>query len=88
MKGLLGVKDFPAGCALVLDRARQVHSLGMRFSIDVIFCDRAGNVLHVSRSLAPGRVTRYVGSARYAVELPAGAADHVSTGDQLSLIRR
>ena len=56
-KGLLGRDDFEG--ALVLRPCRQVHTFGMKFPIDVAFCDRYGFVLHMS-TLAPRRISRLV----------------------------
>lgn len=68
--GLLG-RDGVEG-ALVLRRARQVHTIGMRFAIDVAWCDRRGRVLRVE-TIAPGRVSRIVWRAATVIEATAGA---------------
>src|SRR3954464_1067041 len=60
--------------ALVLRPCRQIHTLGMRFPIDVAFCDRGGVVLRTV-TVAPWRVTRPVGRAGFVVEAAAGAFD-------------
>ena len=53
---------------LVLRPCRQVHTFGMRFPIDVAFCDRYGFVLHVSRLRPrPGLALR-VSHAYFAIE--------------------
>jgi uncharacterized membrane protein (UPF0127 family) len=51
-----------------------VHTFGMQFPIDVAFCDRYGFVLHISE-LKPGRVSRFVFHAYFAIEASAGAFD-------------
>lgn len=75
MRGLLGSNRLRAGDALVLEPARQVHTFGMRYPIDVVFCDARGVVVHLVRSLKPWRMTRWVGRARWALELPGGTLD-------------
>lgn len=57
----------------------------MRWPIDVVFCTKSWRVRHVVHSMAPARLSRVVLGARYAIELPAGAADDVRTGDRLSV---
>ena len=57
---------------LVLQPCRQVHTIGMRFPIDVAFCARDGRVLRV-RTMRPGRVSPVVWRARFVVEATAGA---------------
>jgi uncharacterized membrane protein (UPF0127 family) len=71
-KGLIGRDGFEG--VLVLRPCRQVHSFGMRFPVDVAFCDRDGFVLHAV-SLAPWRLTRPVPRACFAIEAGAGAFD-------------
>ena len=83
-RGLLGRPALESGQALVLDRARQVHTFGMRYAIDVVFCDRDWKVVNVAREMKPMRVGRWVPRARYAIELPAGAAQ-VEVGETLTV---
>jgi uncharacterized membrane protein (UPF0127 family) len=74
-QGLLGRRDSDDVIgALVLRPCRQVHTLGMRFPIDVAFCDRHGVVLR-TRTVPPWRVTRLVWRSGFVVEAAAGAFD-------------
>jgi len=73
--GLLGRRD--AGevtGALVLRPCKQVHTFGMRFPVDVAFCDRHGVVLRTG-TVRPWRVTRVVWRAGFVVEAAAGSFD-------------
>src|SRR5215467_9819151 len=56
--GLMTTKpeQFHGGQALWIVPCRGVHTMGMRFPIDVVYLDRGGKVLHVENSLAPWRV--------------------------------
>src|SRR4051812_23032087 len=69
-RGLAGRDELEG--ALVLRPCRQVHTFGMRFPIDVAFCDRAGVVLHVS-CLAPRRMSRVVWRSAFAIEARSGS---------------
>ena len=69
-RGLTG-RDALDG-VLVIRPCRQVHTFGMRFPIDVAFCDRYGFVLHLA-SLVPRRVSVPVWRSYFAIEAPAGA---------------
>ncbi len=51
----------------------QVHTFGVAYPLDVVFCDRRWVVLHVARSMPPRRMSRWVRGSRHIVELPAGA---------------
>lgn len=81
-KGLLG-RDGIEG-VLLLDPAKSVHSFGMRFPIDVAWCDRDLTVLRVAR-LDRNRMTRPVLGARCVLEAEAGAFARweLAVGDQL-----
>lgn len=62
--------------------AFQVHTFGMSYPIDVVFCSRAWIVKRVVTNMKPGRISR-PSVARYAVELTAGRALAVRVGDRL-----
>jgi uncharacterized protein len=83
--GLIGRRDLERSSCLVLEPARQIHTFGMRFPIDVAFCDREGVVVHLVRDLRPWRMTKWVSSARVAVEAPAGGLSGVRLGDRLTV---
>lgn len=85
-RGLLTGPPLESGEAIVLEPARQVHTFGLGYPIDVVFCDRAGRILHLVRAMRPRRVTRFVRGARYAIELPSGAVPAaLRVGDALDL---
>jgi uncharacterized membrane protein (UPF0127 family) len=83
-RGLLG-RDGITG-ALVIRPCRQVHTVGMRFPIDVAFCDRDGVVLHAV-TMRRWRISRPVWRAAFAVEAEAGAFERwdVRAGDRIEL---
>jgi uncharacterized membrane protein (UPF0127 family) len=69
-RGLLG-RDSIDG-AIVLEPCRHVHTVGMRFPIDVAACTADGRVLHTAR-LAPWRLSRPKWRTRFVVEAKAGS---------------
>src|SRR5436305_14379346 len=84
-KGLLG-RDGIDG-ALLLPSARMgVHSFGMRFPLDVAFCDR-DMVVRRTLCLRPGRMTRPSFAAPCVLEAEAGAFDRwqLRAGDCLEI---
>jgi uncharacterized membrane protein (UPF0127 family) len=83
-RGLLG-RDGIEG-ALLLQPCRSVHTLGMRFPIDVAFCDAELVVLRVVR-MDRFRLCRPVWRARVAIEAEAGAFARwgLNPGDQLEV---
>lgn len=83
-RGLLGRQSIEG--ALLLRPARSVHSLGMRFPIDVAFCTADLRVVRITR-LRPHRLTRPVLKARCVIEAGAGAFGRwdLHPGDQLEI---
>lgn len=69
-RGLLG-RDAIVG-ALMISPCRCVHTVGMRFAIDVAHVSADGTVLRTT-TMAPGRVGRPVLRARHVVEAGAGS---------------
>ena len=70
----------------MLVKARSVHTIGMRFSIDVAFCDRDLVVLD-TKTLAPGRLSLPRRRGCRVLEARAGAFDHwrLRPGDRLEI---
>jgi len=86
MRGLLGCRALPAGHGMLLERCGAIHTIGMRFAIDVVFLDRTWRVCRICRNVRPGRlmVAGGWGAAR-ALEVATGwlqTAD-VPSGTQL-----
>jgi uncharacterized protein len=83
-RGLLGRGRFEG--AFVLRPCRHVHTVGMRFAIDVAFCDEGGVVLRTC-TLARWRVSPIVRRSAFVIEAEAGAFDRwrVRRGDRLEL---
>jgi uncharacterized membrane protein (UPF0127 family) len=85
-KGLLGRSSLAPFSALVLAPCAAVHTMFMRFAIDVIFVDGDGRAVRVVPRLAPWRAAMKT-FAHAVIELPAGtlASRDVAIGDPLYL---
>ena len=70
-RGLLGRTELDPTHALVLARCSSVHTIGMRFAIDVIAFDQDWSVIDV-RTLQPGRVWWPRRRVRNVIETAAG----------------
>jgi hypothetical protein len=83
-RGLTG-RDAVEG-ALVLQRCRSVHTFGMRFPIDVAFCDRAGRVVYTA-TMRPRRVSKVVRRSAFVIEGQAGCLDRwgLRVGDEVEV---
>lgn len=84
VRGLLGVSSYEG--ALFLPHTRAVHTMGMRFPIDVAFVDRDLRVVDIV-CMAPWRLTRPRLRCRGVIEAEAGAFERwrLRPGDQLEL---
>ena len=90
MIGLLGRSALPAGEAMVFPRCRSIHTIGMRFPIDVVFVDRSWKVVAFDTHVGPGRIIGPFWNALAAVEIEAGSLKRspVQITDQLRLTTR
>lgn len=84
LKGLLG-RDGIDGAYLIRP-AMSVHTIGMRFAIDVAFCSKELTVIDVA-TMKPNRVGFIRPAARCVIEAEAGAFERwgLRTGDQLEV---
>ena len=82
--GLLGRKSYDG--ALLIEGTKGVHSIGMKFPIDVAFCDDELRVLRVI-TMTRHRVSRFEMAAKCVIETEAGRFRHwnVKVGDQLEI---
>ena len=85
LRGLLGRRGLEPGEGLLLSPSSSVHTLFMRFPIDVVFLDRGLRVVGVSDDVRPWRLTGRRG-ARHVLELAAGQAQAhgIRAGERLT----
>ena len=83
-RGLLGREGIEG--ALLLPRTRSVHTVWMRFPIDVAFCDGDMRVVDIV-CVPPYRLTRPRLRARCVIEAEAGAFERwrLVPGDELEV---
>jgi uncharacterized protein len=85
--GLLGRGRLGPEEALWLVPCRAIHTLGMRFPIDVVFLDRGGLVVATLENVRPWRLSPIVRKAHSVLELRAGTLRKSATrvGDSIEL---
>lgn len=90
MWGLLGRPGVSAEGGLWIRPSSGVHTLGMRFAIDVVGLDRQLRVVKLWRGLPPFRVTAISLKTRSVIELAAGRIDEcrIEVGDVLAITSR
>ncbi|MCG6957649.1 MAG: DUF192 domain-containing protein [Gemmatimonadetes bacterium] len=83
--GLLGRSTLDSGEGLLLAPCNAVHTIGMRFPIDVAFLDANGCVVSMKPALRPGRLVRGGRGTQATLELRAGGLAQGDTrpGDPL-----
>jgi uncharacterized protein len=88
MRGLLGRSGLAQGTGMLLDPCGSIHTIGMQFSLDVIFLDRDDRIVRVIQALHPNRFALGGPGARCAVELESGWFDmsRIEVGQQLELL--
>jgi uncharacterized membrane protein (UPF0127 family) len=77
-RGLARLDALPAGYGLLLERCRSVHTIGMRFALDLLWLDDAGTVVRHDRAVAPRRL-RTCRHAHSVVEVSAGDGERFAT---------
>jgi uncharacterized membrane protein (UPF0127 family) len=83
-RGLLGRDSLAAGAALVLAPCNTIHTVRMRFPIDVVFVARDGRVTKIVERLAVWRAAVSF-SAFATIELCAGSVSRcgIDVGDRI-----
>ena len=85
--GLLGKTGLEPGSGILIRPSSGVHTIGMKFPIDVVGLDRGLRVLKVWRRLPAWRVTNVSFRIHSMLELAPGEIDHcrIEAGDQLAI---
>ena len=89
MVGLLGERELHPGDGLLIVPSQGVHTLGMRFPIDIAVLDNDWRVIAIRHALRPFRMTRIFWKAAAVLELPSGILESTSTrvGDAIEFDR-
>jgi uncharacterized protein len=83
-RGLIGHTSIDS--ALVISPCKWIHTIGMKFAIDVLYLDATGLVVKTEH-LEPMRVAAPVGRSKTIVELPSGSIERfgVRVGDLIEV---
>lgn len=86
LAGLMGKKQLPKDEALIFYKAGSIHTLFMRFAIDVVFLDRDFCVLRVVKNLTPWRVS-FCMKSFVTIEFTSSSniAAHIEKGDCIEI---
>jgi uncharacterized protein len=89
MKGLLGRKSLGPDTVMLIDPCASIHTLGMRFAIDVVFLDSNNTITEIVPQVKPGRLWVSGGwRARRVLESEAGvlSLSLLHVGDKLTWV--
>ena len=90
--GVLGRRSLPAGQGLWLPEVASVHTVGVRFALDMLFLDREFRAVRLLLGVPPGRWLVRAAGAYHTLELGAGTlarlAPEAQAGDLWRLERR
>lgn len=86
--GLLRHNVMPEGAALIIAPCNAIHTIRMRFAIDVAFVAKDGRVVKLRHAVPPWRMAASLG-AFAVIEMAAGtfASRNVIVGDKLVVAR-
>lgn len=87
-RGLLDREGLALDEAMWISPAYAIHTFGMRFAIDIAFCDRKGEIVRVAERVPAGRLL-LCWRGHTCLELGAGRASElgVEPGKRLELFR-
>lgn len=84
--GLIGLDRLAEGGGLLLRSCSSVHTLFMRFPIDVVYLDNNRKVVAVDINLKPWRLGGLYWRARHVLELRCYTACLLKNGDKLEFL--
>lgn len=83
IKGLLGTSTLRNDEACWLIPCSSIHTIGMRYAIDVYFLDKTNKIISIFENMVPGRFSPLVWKAHSAVEVKTGIKRPAQVGDIL-----
>ncbi len=90
LKGLLGREDLDNSEGLVIKPCNSIHTIGMKFCIDVAFVDKNNIIIHIIKNMAPGKLSPIIKKSAFVIETKAGEFDKIGLveGDEINLSTR
>lgn len=84
-RGLMLRAPLAPATGLLIDPCSSIHTMWMRFPIDVLYVDDGDTVVRADTAMPPWRIGPLFTKARYVVELPPGtiSASRTTGGDRL-----
>ncbi len=85
LRGLLGAAPLQKEEGLILVGEKSIHTLFMKFPIDVVYVNKNYQVIRTATNMVPYRLGPFVAQSAYVLEMPVGVIANTATraGDQL-----
>lgn len=86
LRGLLGASSLERDEGLILVGEKSIHTLFMKFPIDVVYVDKYFKVIRIDTNMIPYRLGPFVPRSVYVLEMPVDtvASTVTQVGDQLA----
>ncbi len=87
LKGLMFEAPLASDQGMLITRCNSIHTMFMRFSLDVLFLNSEGKIIKIIKAIPPWRITWFYLKASKVLELPAGACpEFLREGDYVEEI--
>jgi len=85
MRGLLGRPPLQVDQALLITSCSSIHTIGMKYPIDLAFLDKDWEIKKIVKSLVPWRMASSFGS-NMVLEMPSGTIEKLNLNASMQLI--
>ena len=87
-RGLMLKKNLSGSEGMLLTPCNGIHTLFMRFPIDVVFLDSEYTVIKIIPDMKPNRFSPFVKGASHVLEIAANSSEthDIKEGDRLSIV--
>lgn len=75
LKGLLGSKTISSFQGLLIKPCKQVHTIGMNYSISIWYIDKKLKIVKIIDDLEPYKISPYVQNSHLIIEFPSNWAE-------------
>ncbi len=86
--GLLGKKSLESDQAILIRPCSSIHTIGMRMTIGVAFCDADGNVLRVTPAVRPWRLQFGPRGSKFVIEWSSDHSPMIDVGQRVRVVNR
>lgn len=84
--GLMFSKNMGKKNALVIDPCKSIHTMFMRFSIDVLFVSKCGKIEKIIKGMRPWRFSSLVWKSSYVIEMESSKfISNFKVGDEVEI---